>query len=135
MLLEKLFGFCKWFKEITKCLGFELDLRTSNRNWYILYTTLGDAAVNITIVSLNLCIPTINPSPETQTTFNEIITKSFTLSNEWWATDRKPVNTSREFQLDVGSSSKVQINLIATPQKTQRIDPDSTIKSTSAMII
>ena len=30
--LEHLFGFCKTFKKITKGLGFELQLKTSNEN-------------------------------------------------------------------------------------------------------
>ena len=30
--LEHIFGFCKTFEKIIKCLGFELQLKTSNEN-------------------------------------------------------------------------------------------------------
>ena len=99
--LEYIFGFCRSFKEITKGLGFELDLRTSNRKCEILYSTLGDHAVNVTINSISLFIPQIIPSPETRVNFNEAFSKTFTLSYESWTTDRKPVDTAREFQLDL----------------------------------
>ena len=71
--LEYIFGFCKSFKKITKGLGFELDLQTSNRKQDILYTNLGDNDVNVTINSISLYIPQIIPSPETQVYFNEDI--------------------------------------------------------------
>ena len=38
--LEYIFVFARSFKKITKGLGFELDLRTSNRKRYILNSTL-----------------------------------------------------------------------------------------------
>ena len=34
---EYIFGYCRLFKKITEGLGFELDLRTSNREQNILY--------------------------------------------------------------------------------------------------
>ena len=123
--LEYIFGFCRSFKKITKGLGFELDLRTSNRKQYILYTTLGDADVNVTINSNSLLTPQIIPSPETQVYFNEAFSKTFTLSYESWTTDRKPVDTAREFQVDISSASNINspLYLIAAHQKTQRPDP------------
>ena len=123
--LEYIFGFCKSFKKITKGLGFELDLRTSNRKQDILNTTLGDNDVNITINSNNLFVPQIKPSPESQVYFIEAISKTFTLSYESWTTDRKPVNTAREFQVDISSASNINspLYLIAAHQKTQRPDP------------
>ena len=123
--LEHIFGFCRSFKKITKGLGFELDLRTSNRKRDILYTTLGENDVNVTINSINLFIPQIIPSPESQVYFNEAISKTFTLSYESWTTDRKPVNTAREFQIDISSASNINspLYLIAAHQKTQRPDP------------
>ena len=123
--LEYLFGFCRSFKKITKGLGFELDLRTSNRKQDILYTTLEDNDVNVTINSISLFVPQIIPSQETQVYFNEAISKTFTLSYEPWTTDRKPVNTAREFQVDISSASNINspLYLIAAHQKTQRPDP------------
>ena len=75
--LEYIFGFARSFKKITKGLGFELDLRTSNRKQDILYTTLGDNDVNVTIISISSFIPQSIPSPETQVYFNEAISKTF----------------------------------------------------------
>ena len=123
--LEYIFGFCRSFKKISKGLGFELDLRTSNRKQDILYTNLGDNDVNVTINGINLFIPQIIPSPETQVYFNEAISKTFTLSYESWTTDRKPVDTAREFQVDISSASNINspLYLIAAHQKTQRPDP------------
>ena len=105
-------------------MGFELDLRTSNRKQDILYTTLGDNDVNVIINSSNLFIPQIIPSPETQVYFNEAISKTFTLSYESWTTDRKNVDTAKEFQLDLSSASNINspLYLIAAHQKTERLD-------------
>ena len=123
--LEYIFGFCRSFKKITKGLGFELDLKTSNRKQDIIFSTLGDYDVNVTINSISVFIPQIIPSPETQVYFNEAISKTFTLSYESWTTDRKPINTAREFQLDIPSASNINspLYLIAAHQKTQRPDP------------
>ena len=123
--LEYIFGFCRSFNKISKGLGFELDLRTSNRKRDILYTTLDDDDVNVTINSISLYIPQLIPSPETQVIFNEAISETFTLSYESWTTDRKPVDTAREFQVDISSASNINspLYLIAAHQKTQRPDP------------
>ena len=107
MPLEYIFGFCRSFKKISNGLGFELDLRTSSRKQDILCTNLGDNDVNVTINSINLFIPQIIPSPETQVYFNEAISKTFTLSYESWTTDRKPVDTARDFQIDISSASNI----------------------------
>ena len=122
--LENIWGFARSFKKITKGLGFELDFRTSNRKRDILYTTLGDNDVNVTINSISLFIPQLIPSPETQVIFNEAISQTFTLSYESWTTDRKPVDTAREFQVDISSASNINspLYLIAAHQKTQRLD-------------
>ena len=97
--LEYIFGFCKTFKKITKGLGFELQLKTSNEEHNILYTTLGGNDVNVTINSIYLYIPSLVPSAEQQQMFNEAIRENFTLSFDAWVTDRKPVNTGNEYQL------------------------------------
>ena len=123
--LEHIFGFCKTFKKITKGLGFELQLKTSNEKQNILYTTLGGNDVNVTINSIYLYIPSIVPSAEQQQMFNEAIRENFTLSFDAWVTDRKPVNTGNEYQLDIGSASNINIPLylIVAHQKTQRDNP------------
>ena len=51
------------------------------------------------------------PSPEVQKILYEAITKSFTLSYESWTTDRKPVDTAQEIQLDIRSASKINASL------------------------
>ena len=131
--LEYMFGFARSFKKVTKGLGCELDLRTSNRKRDILYTTLDDDDVNVTINSISLFFPQLIPSPETQVFFNEAISQTFTLSFESWTTDRKPVDTAREFQLDISSASNINspLYLIAANQKTQRPDPANPAKNLS----
>ena len=125
LLLEYIFGFARSFKKITKGLGFELDLRTSSRKRDILYSTLGDIGVNVTINNISLFVPQIIPCPEAQDIFDEAISKTFSLSYESWTTDRKPVNTAREFQIDISSASNINsaLYLIAAHQKTQTADP------------
>ena len=123
--LEHIFGFCKTFKKITKALGFELQLKTSNEKQSIIYTTLGGNDINITIISIYLYIPSLVHSAEQQQMFNEAIRENFTLSFDAWVTDRKPVNTGIEYQLDIGSASNINIPLylIVAHQKTQRDNP------------
>ena len=121
--LEYIFGFARSFKKITKGLGFELDLRTSNRKRDILYTALDDDDVNVTINSISLFIPQIIPSPETQVIFNDAISQTFTLSYESWTTDRKPVDAAREFQVDISSASNINSPLYLAHQKTQKPHP------------
>ena len=128
--LQNIFGFARSFKKITKELGFELDFRTSNRKRDILYTTMGDEDVYVTINSISLFIPQIIPSPETQVNFIQAFSGTFTLSFESWTTDRKLVDTGKEFQIDISSASNITSPLysIAAHQKTQRPDPaDETI--------
>ena len=122
---EYIFVFARSCKKITKRVGFELDLRTSKRKQDILYKILGDNDVNVTINSISLFVPQIIPSPETQVIFNEAFSKTFILSYETWTTDRKPVDTAREFQIDISSASNIKstLYLIAAHQKTQRPDP------------
>ena len=86
---------------------------------------MGVNDVNVTINSISLFIPQIIPSRETQVYFNEAFSKTFTLSFESWTTDRKPVDTAREFQIDISSASNINtpLYLIAAHEKTQRPDP------------
>ena len=79
----------------------------------------------MTINSICLYIPSLVPSAEQQQSFNEAIRESFTLCFDAWVTDRKPVNTGNEYQLDIGSASNIYIPLylIVAHQKTQRENP------------
>ena len=131
MPVEYIFGFCASFKKIAKELGFESDQRKSNRIRDILYTTLGDENVNVTIKSISLFIPQPIPSPETQVYFNEAILKSFTLSYGSWTTDRKPVDTAKKFQINISSASNDNspLHLIAAHQFSQRVDPTIILSS------
>ena len=79
----------------------------------------------MTINSLCLYIPSLVPSAEQQQVFNESIRQNFTLSFDAWVTDRKPVNTGKEYQLDIGYASNIHIPLYLTVahQKTHRDNP------------
>ena len=131
--LEYIFGFARSFEKITKALEFELDLRTSSRKKDILYTTLLDDEYNNTINSISLFIPQVIASPEAQNKSNEAILKTFTFLYESWTTDRNPVDTAREFQIDISSASNINspFYLIALHQKTQRSDPANPANSLS----
>ena len=69
LYLEEIFGFCKSFKKVTKNLGFHLMLKTKDLQ-VILYTSMADD-IKVTFNSLNLYIPNLLPSVETQLMFNE----------------------------------------------------------------
>ena len=102
----------------------------SNRKRDSLYTTLGDNDDSVTINSISLYNPMIIPNTETQVFFHEAFSKTFTFSYEPWTTDRKPIDTAREFQIDISSTSIINspLYLITAKQKTQRPDPaDGTI--------
>ena len=79
----------------------------------------------MTINSIFLYIPSLVPSAVQQQIFNETIRESFTLSFDAWVTDRKPVNTGNEYQLDIGSASNINIplHLIVAHQRNQRENP------------
>ena len=65
------------------------------------------------------------PIPEQQQIFNESCRQSLTLSFDSWVTDRNPVNTGYEYQLDIGLASNISFPLYlkAAHQKTQRDNP------------
>ena len=100
-------------------------MKTSNEKQNIFYAILGGIDVNVTINSIYLSIPSLVPFAEQQQLFNEGIRESFTLSFDASVTDRKPVNTGNEYQLDIGSASNTNIPLylIVAHQKTQRDNP------------
>ena len=111
-------------KKTTKGLVFELQLKTSNEKQNILYTNLGGNDINVTINSIYLNIPSRVPSAEQPQILNESIRQSFTLSFDSWVTDRKPIDTGNEYQLDIGSASNINIPLyLIVAQKTQPDNP------------
>ena len=76
--LQYIFGFCRTFKK-TMGLGFELELRTSDRKQDTLYTLLRVNTHDVIFDSINLSEPPLNSNPETRRHFNEAFTKTFTL--------------------------------------------------------
>ena len=117
--------FVKPLKKITKGLGFELQLKTTNEKQNIIYTTLGGNDINVTINSIYLYILSLVPSAEQQQIFNEATRETSTLSLDAWVSDRKPVITGNEYQLDIGSASDINVPLYlkVAHQKTQRENP------------
>ena len=89
------FGFCK---TITKHLGNHLTFRTADFQG-IVFTLLAN---NIAIKNIKLFsyFPILSPDAQTQIMFKESISKSFILSFDSWSTERKPVNTQLEYQVD-----------------------------------
>ena len=65
------------------------------------------------------------PPAEKQQLFNESVRQTFTLSFDSWVTDRKPVNTGNEYQIDFGyaSNKDIPLYLLVAHQKTQRDNP------------
>ena len=65
--------------------------------------------------------------------FNGAVTKTFTLSYESWTTDRKPIDTAREFQIHISSASNINspLHLLAGHQKTPGPGPAATANNLS----
>ena len=63
------------------------------------------------------------PNAETQVRFNDSSEKSFTLSFDYWSTDRKAIDTQIEYQVDKGGAWTINSlkHLIAAHQTTGRI--------------
>ena len=124
--LDHIFGFCRTFKKITKNLGFHITFKTANLQ-DIIYTTLAnDAAnqVNVTINSLNLYVPYLIPSTETQLIFNESIQNNYRIFFDEWYTERRIVG-DQTYQVDIGSAQSVNSPkyLICAHQTAARADP------------
>ena len=102
---EHFVRFCRTFEKITKNLGYHLNLKTADLP-DLIYTTIG-VDNNITIICLHLYVPILIPDPETQQEFFEPTKISFTLTHHSWTTERNTVDTRREYQLDIGSSSDI----------------------------
>ena len=121
--LERIFGFCKTFKKVTKNLGFEITFKTANHQ-NIIYTSIADGTqINLTINSLYLCVPFMIPSTETQLMFNESIQNNYRIIFDESYTERR-IATGQIYQVDVGSAQSVKSPkcLICAHQTTARAD-------------
>ena len=82
--LEHTFGFCKTFKKVTKNLAFRITFKTANLQ-DIIYTLIAAATqINVTINSLNLFVPFLIPTTETQLLFNESIQNNYGIFFDEW---------------------------------------------------
>ena len=74
------------------------------------------------ISHLDLFVPMVIPSPETQSNFNNSIKNNFNLSSESWTTHRRVIDTQLECQLDIGSVHKINSPrfLVAAHQTSER---------------
>ena len=120
--LEDVFGFCKTFKKITKKLGFHITLKTNDLQ-NIIYTSIVDTQINVTINSVYLFVPIITPNSETQLLFNESIKNIYILTFDSWYTERKIVTDGGDFQVDIASSQSTNSPkyLIAAHQTEARV--------------
>ena len=69
LYLEDIFRFCRTFEKVTKFLDFHLTLKWNNLQ-EIIYSSMEDD-INVTINNLNLFVPNLIPSVETQLMFKE----------------------------------------------------------------
>ena len=86
---------------------------------------MGDNDVNVTMNGISFYILSIIPNIETQVFFNEDITNSFSISLEPWTIDRRLVDTTIAFQINISLASIINspLYLISAKQKSQRPDP------------
>ena len=105
LALEHNFGFCKTFRKVTKNLGFHLTFKINDLQDIIFITIADD--INVTIISIHLYVPQLNPSTSTQVMFNESFKNSYTITFDSWYTERKIPNDGRELQADIGSAQHI----------------------------
>ena len=102
--LEFFLVFVKRSKGITKGLGFH----PTNNTAYLqntVYTTLPAATVIIAhIDQLHLFVPMLTSSPETHSKIKNSIKECFTLSFDFWTTERRVNYTQLVYQFDIGSA-------------------------------
>ena len=104
LCLEDIFGFCKTFKKVAKNLGFVITFKTANLQ-DIIYTSMADD-INVTINSLDLYIPNLLPSVETQLMFNEATQNNCKISFDEWYTEGRIISDLL-VQHDIGSAQTV----------------------------
>ena len=86
LFLEDIFGFCKFFKKVTKNLGFHPMLKTADSQ-YNIYKPMTDDDINVNNNSLYLFIPKLIPSVETQLLFNEATQNNYKKSYDDYFTE------------------------------------------------
>ena len=103
--LERIIGFCRLFKNVTKQLGFLLSFKTADLQ-NIFYATLADD-IKVSFDNLFLYVPIFIPDAQTQIKFSESTEKILTFSFDSWSTDRKTVKTLLEYQVDIGNAQNI----------------------------
>ena len=104
LYLEDIFGFCKTFKKVTKNLGFHITFKTNDLQ-NIIYSSMADD-INVTINNLDLYVPNLIPSVETQVMFNEATQNNYKISFDEWYTERRIISDTIT-QMDIGTSQHV----------------------------
>ena len=102
--LEDIFGFCKYFENLTKSLGLHLMLKTTNLQ-DINYTSMADD-IKVFFNSLCLYIPNLNPSVKTHLLFNEATQNYYKISSGEWYTERR-LRSDLLVQHVIGSGQQV----------------------------
>ena len=118
--MEPFFGFRKTLKR--KRLRYHLTVKTADLQ-KIVYTTQLEATVfNDKVIVQHLFVPTIILSPETQANFDKSSNDSFLLSFDSWTTDGQVKDTQLEYQLEIGSTLKIDApkHWLAADQKDAR---------------
>ena len=90
LYLEDIFGFCKFFKKVTKNMGFHLMFKTNDLQ-NIIYSSMAHD-IYVTVNTLCLCVPNVIPSVETQVLFNEATQKNYKISYNEWFTERRIIS-------------------------------------------
>ena len=103
--LEHIFGFCITFKKITKNLGFHITFKI-NALQVIIFTTMA-TDINVTNNSLYLYVPMLIPNSQTQVMFDESIINNYTITFNFWYSERKILSDGRELQVDIGSAQHI----------------------------
>ena len=121
LYLEDIFGFCKFFKKVTKNLGFHLTFETNDLQ-NIIYSSMADDII-VTNKNLYLYVPNLIPNVETQIMFNEATEKKYKISFDEYYTERRVLSDTIT-KLYIGGSQKVKSpkNLIGAHQKRTRAD-------------
>ena len=105
--------------------GSRIATKKTTKKPNIFFTTPGGNDIKVSIKSLMVYKPTSALTPEIIVMFKQSIRKNFTLSFYPKTTDRKPVNTGNQYQVDIGSASNVKppLYLLEVQQQTPRENP------------
>ena len=119
--LEQRIGYCKTFERITRNLGLQLTLKTSDLQNIIFTTTATN--INVTINSLYLPVLILIPNTGKQDMFNESFKNIYTSTYDSWYTECKLSTDGDEIQVDISSAQHVNSPkyLLAAFQTTDRI--------------